>query len=383
MATTMQRPAIKQERIVSLDVMRGIVIAFMILVNNNGAERSAYFELRHSAWSGWTFTDLVFPSFLFMVGVTVVFSTSSRLAKGASRRDLFLHIVQRAVFLFCFGLIVNGFPHFPLHTWRIYGVLQRTALCYLVVGTLFLFSRRAVTFIVAAAVALISYYVIMRWIPVPGYGLPVRDIPLLDHDRNMVAYFDRLIFPHRLYEKVRDPEGLISTIPAIATTCLGVLTGLWLRTARPVAQRAWGLLIASLAGLAMGELWNVWFPINKKLWTSSYVLFAAGCTLMLLFVCYLLLDVKKVRGEWAWPWLVFGSNAITAYMFSELFSSLLSWIQVPCGDQHASLRRCFYAHTFQRLPDAAFASLLYSLTFVAVCFVVNVMLYQRKIFLKV
>jgi predicted acyltransferase len=383
MATTVEKPVIKQERIVALDVLRGIVISFMILVNNNGSEHFAYTQLRHAAWNGWTLTDLVFPSFLFMVGLTTIFSTESRLSKGAARQELFLHTLKRAAMLFCFGLIVNGFPYFPLATWRIYGVLPRIALCYLVVSVLYLFSRRALTFIVASALCLIGYYLLMRWVPVPGYGLPTRDVSLLDPNGNWVAYVDRLIFPHRLYEKVRDPEGLISTIPAIATACLGVLTGLWLRSTRTAKEKATGLLVAAILGLVFGEVWNLWFPINKKLWTSSYVLFAAGCTLLLLFVCYLLLDVKKWRGKWTWPWLVFGSNAITAYMFSELFAEVLHSIYIPYAGSMMSVKECIYESFFKHLVNPSLGSLLYSLAFVAVCFIPNVFLYRRKIFLKV
>lgn len=376
------RPAQKQERILALDVARGIVIAFMILVNNNGAYRFAYAQLRHSVWNGWTLTDLVFPSFLLMVGVTIVFSTESRLAKGATRGKLFFHILRRAVLLFCFGLIVNGFPRFPLATWRIYGVLQRIAICYLIVSVVYLFSRLSKTFVAIAAFSLITYYVLMRWVPVPGYGLPTRDVPFLDPEGNLVAYVDRLIAPHRLDEKIYDPEGLISTIPAIATTCLGVLTAFWLRSSQSVERKATGLFFAGLLGLISGEIWNVWFPINKRLWTSSYVLFAGGSTLLLLFLCYLLLDVKRWRGKWTWPWIVFGSNAIAAYMVSELLAAILkSTHRSSVGA--ANLREWIYSGFFKQLINPSFGSLLYSLTFVSLCFLVNLVLYQKKIFLKV
>ena len=383
METHISKPAQKQGRIVAVDVTRGIVIAFMILVNNNGSYRFAYTQLRHSLWNGWTLTDLVFPSFLLMVGVTIVFSIESRLGKGASRRELFFHSVRRAVLLFCFGLIVNGFPNFPLATWRIYGVLQRIAICYLIVSVVYLFSRRSGTFVAIAAFSLIAYYVLMRWVPVPGYGLPTRDIPFLDPKANFVAYVDRLIAPHRLDETIYDPEGLISTIPAIATTCLGVLTAFWFRSAQPAGKKAAGLFFAGVLGLLSGEIWNVWFPINKRLWTSSYVLFAGGCTLLLLFLCYLLLDVKHWRGKWIWPWIVFGSNAITVYMFSELSHAILRSIHLWSAGAPISLDHWIYSGLFMRLINPSFGSLLYSLTFMSVCFLVNVVLYQKKIFLKV
>ena len=377
------KPPETQGRILALDVTRGIVIAFMILVNNNGSYKFAYAQLRHSLWNGWTLTDLVFPSFLLIVGVTIVFSTHSRLAKGASRSELCLHIIRRAVLLFCFGLIVNGFPHFPLATWRIYGVLQRIAICYLILSVVYLFSRRSGTFVAITAFSLIAYYILMRWVPVPGYGVPTREVPLLDPNGNLAAYVDRLIAPHRLDEKVYDPEGLISTIPAIATTCLGVLTAFWLRSAQPVAKKATGLFCAGLLGVISGELWNVWFPINKRLWTSSYVLFAGGCTLLLLFLCYLVLDVKHWRGKWIWPWIVFGSNAITVYMFSELLHAILRSIHFSSAGAPISLDHWTYGSFFMHLINPSLGSLLYSLTFVSVCFLLNIVLYQKKIFLKV
>ncbi len=382
MPSIANQPAGKPGRILSLDVMRGITIAFMILVNNGGSG-DAYNQLKHSPWNGWTLTDLVFPSFLFMVGITTVYATEARLAKGSTKRELLLHACLRAFVLFCFGLIVNGFPHFRPATQRIYGVLPRIAACYLIVSVLYLISRRAAVFIGVTAVALISYYIIMRWIPVPGYGMPLRDIPFLDPDRNWVAVIDRALFPHRLYEVVRDPEGLLSTLPAVGTACLGVLTALWLRTQRRTTEKALGLLVAAIAGLACGELWNVWFPINKKLWTSSYVLFAAGCTLLGLAICYFALDVKQWSRRWATPWLIFGSNAITAYMVSELLAEILQSIPMHCGGVASSLRGCIFTQIFQNVGSPAFGSLLYSLAFVAVCLIPNAVLYHKRIFLKV
>jgi len=374
----------KPGRVLSLDIVRGITIAFMILVNDNGSEKDAYAQLKHAAWNGWTLTDLVFPSFLFMVGIAVVYSIEARLAKGETKRTLMLHALQRAVVLFCFGLIVNAFPHFHLATWRIYGVLQRISICYLVMSALYLYSRRVATFVAVVAMALVGYYVIMRWIPVPGFGMPGRDVPLLDMDNNWVAYIDRALMPAaRLYQKVRDPEGLLSTLPALGTAGLGVLTGFWLRSARSGIQKAGGLLAGAVVGIASGELWNVWFPINKKMWTSSYVLFAGGCTLLVLAVCYYVFDVKKLRREWGYPWLVFGSNAITAYMVSELMAGALGSIHLMCGGTMVNLQRYIFRSVFQDVGSPGFGSLLYSLAYVAVCFIPNLVLYRKKIFLKV
>jgi predicted acyltransferase len=380
---TLVREEVKPGRVFSLDVVRGIVIAFMILVNDAGG-RESYAQLEHAAWNGWTLTDLVFPSFLFMVGIAVVFATEARLSKGETKRTLMRHALYRSVVLFCFGLIVNAFPLFHLSTWRIYGVLQRIAICYLVMSAAYLLSKKAAVFVGITVASLVGYYVIMRWIPVPGYGIPGRDVPLLDMDHNWVAVIDRAIMPAaRLYQRVRDPEGLLSTLPALGTAALGVLTGLWLRSARPAVTKVVGLLAAAVSGIVLGEIWNIWFPINKKMWTSSYVLFAAGCTLLLLAVCYFLFDVRKARREWAYPALVFGSNAITAYMVSELLAGALGAIRFESGGATTNLHRFIFDGVFAHVGSPAFASLLFALVYVGVCWIPNWVLYRKKIFLKV
>ena len=380
-ATTVTNPSTSavQTRLISLDVLRGITIAFMILVNNNGDERHAYWPLKHAQWNGWTPTDLVFPTFLFVAGLSLVFSFESRLAKGASKLSLFLHALRRSIILFALGLVVNGFPFFHWQTLRIYGVLQRFAVCLLIVSALHLWKRGAKSKIVVLIAALIGYWIIMRWIPVPGYGLPTRDIPLLDKDANWVAYIDRHIFPGRLYEGTRDPEGLLSNLPALGTALLGMLAALWLRTKRSNYAKFLGLLGGAIAGLLLGKIWGHSFPINKKLWTSSYVLFAAGWSLLGLSICYWLIEIKQWKRGWTFPWLVFGSNAIAAYVFSELLSPLVG--DVLFG--HRSLGSIIYAHVFAHVPDRALGSLLYSLCYVAVCFIPVLILYRKKIFIKI
>ena len=377
---TMVNPA---RRWVSLDVARGITIAFMILVNNGGSGKYSYSQLEHSAWNGWTLTDLVFPSFLFIAGISIVFSNAARLARGESKTALRLHVIRRAVILFLLGLVVNGFPLFHLGTLRIYGVLQRIAICFLFASLLYLWNSRAWVIATTAVVALLSYWILMRWVPIPGIGVPTHSVPLLDPNQNWVAYLDRKIFPGRLYEGVRDPEGLLSNIPAMGTILFGVLTGIWLRGVKPLPAKAAGLLVASVSGLLLGSLWNVWFPINKKLWTSSYVLFAAGCTLLLLTLCFYAVEIKQWTRGWTFPWLVFGSNAITAYVFSELLSSALSTILVHDGGRVTDLQQYIYLHWFFPIINPSFGSLLYALAFVLVCFVPVLLLYRKKIFIKI
>jgi predicted acyltransferase len=374
----------KPGRLLSLDLLRGLTIGFMILVNDNGSS-AAYSQLKHSAWNGFTFTDLVFPTFLFLVGISTVFSTASRLARGDSKRSLFLHTVRRAIILFLLGLLVNSFPHFHLHSLRYFGVLPRIAICYFVVATLYLLSPKWRSKAILAAALLVGYWIIMRFIPVPGYGVPGRDVPLLDPDRNLAALLDRHIFSaSHLYERTRDPEGLLSTLPAIATALIGLLTGIWLRTQRTLAQKARGLVIAGLSSVLLGGLWNISFPINKKLWTSSFVLFTAGLGLLLLALCVWMFDRDSEPGAkrsgWFTPLLVFGSNAITAYVFAELLAAGVGSIFVRPG---VNLHHWCYQAILAGVPNPAFASLLYSLGFVAVCWLPIYWLYQKRIFIKV
>jgi predicted acyltransferase len=368
------------QRLVSIDVLRGITIAFMILVNNNGDEQHAFHALRHSAWNGFTPTDLVFPTFIFVVGISLVFSTEARLRKGESRLSIAAHAVRRSAMLFVLGLVVNGYPHFPLHTLRIYGVLQRIALCYLIGSLLYLVSRKVWVQATLFVAALVTYWILMRWVPVPGYGVPGRDIPLLDPNANLVAWIDRHLLPGRLYEGVRDPEGLLSTLPAVGTLLLGTMTAWWLRRAGELRQKLTMLLLGGVVALAAGALWGHWFPINKKLWTSSYVLWAGGWSLLACGFCFWLVEMRRQRRGLT-PWLIFGTNAIAAYMFAELLQSTIGVLHVSST---VSVQRWLYLHIFAAtISWPAWASLAYSICFVVVCFVPIALLYRKRIYIRI
>jgi predicted acyltransferase len=390
MADPARLPAPK--RLLSLDVLRGITIAFMIMVNNNGG-RGAWSQMRHAAWNGFTATDLVFPTFLFIVGMSIVFAFEARLARGATRQQLAWHTLLRAGILFVFGVIVNGFPEFELDHLRFYGVLQRIAICYLIVGLFYLWDKRIWTKIAVLAVVLIGYWILLQWVPVPGAGVPGRDIPFLDKDQNIVAWLDRQLMPGHLYEdwtthNARDPEGLLSDIPALGTALLGLLTGLWLRAQRSVKAKAWGLVAGAAACLVLGYLWSVWFPLNKKMWTSSYVLVAAGWSLAVFALAYWAIEFHGwCRKGWSkglvWPWLIFGSNAIVAYLISELLGSAIELIRFTSGGRPMNPLGYVHVHLFAHIPDPGWRAFAYSVFYTAVCFVPLWMLYRKKIFVKV
>ena len=380
-----------QKRLLSLDVLRGLTIAWMIMVNNSGA--GAWAQMHHAAWNGLTATDLVFPTFLFVVGVSIVFSTEARLRRGDSRTKLAWHAVLRAAILFALGVFVNGFPHFDLQHLRIYGVLQRIAVCYLVVTLLYLWDRRVWTKVALIVLLLVGYYVLVRWVPVPGAGAPGRDVTFLDKDQNIVAWLDRQLMPGHLYEdspshNARDPEGLLSDIPAIGTTLLGLLAGLWLIGWMPTRIKALGLLGGAAACLATGYLWAFWFPLNKKMWTSSYVLVAAGFSLLVFAILYWAMEQrgwgrKGLSKVLVWPWIVFGSNAIVAYVISEELYVLLEQVHFTADGEKTNPLSYVYQHVFAQIPDPGWRSLAYVVAYTAVCFLPLWVLYRRKIFVKI
>jgi predicted acyltransferase len=386
-----------QKRLLSLDVLRGLTIAFMIMVDNSTS--GAWAQMHHADWNGFTATDLVFPTFLFVVGVSIVFSTEARLRRGDSRAKLATHAVRRGVVLFLLGVFINGFPHFHLQHWRIYGILQRIAVCYLVVALLYLWDRRVWTKVALLVLLLVGYWTLLRWVPVPGAGVPGRDVTFLDKDRNIVAWVDRQIMPGHLYEEstadnpnnphnTRDPEGLLSDIPAIATTLLGLLTGLWLRKWLPTKIKTLGLMGAAAACLAAGYLWSIWFPLNKKMWTSSYVLWAAGWSLLLLALVYWAIEQRGWGQKgWSktltWPWLVFGSNAIVAFVINDEVDVLLAQIHFTDGGKSSNPLSYVFKHVFMQIPDPGWRSLVYVVVYTAVCFLPVWLLYSRKIFVKI
>ena len=365
-------------RLVSLDAFRGATIALMVLVNNAGSGRDSYPQLEHAAWHGWTITDTVFPSFLWIVGVAITLSLGKRLAGGIPKSRLMAQVARRAAVLFVLGLAVYAFPNFNLGTQRILGVLQRIAICYLIASAIYLFTgvRGQILWIVGLFGA---YWMMMTLIPVPGYG-PGR----LDVEGNFAHYVDRLVLGthNYAYTKTWDPEGLVSTLPAIATALFGVLAGQILRLRRDLAERTTWLFVAGSLLLAAGLICTAWLPINKKLWTDSFALFMAGLdfTVFAIFAWFIdgLRWQKSVR-----PLVIFGMNAIALYMISEGLAELLDAVRVNAPGGAISLQAYIYRSWFVPLASPANASLLYSLAFVAVIYAAAYGLYRRGWFLRV
>jgi predicted acyltransferase len=366
-ADSVEQASPSATRLFSLDLLRGVTIAAMIVVNNQGPE--AYAPLKHAEWNGWTPTDLIFPFFLFIVGVSLVLSFTARLQRGSSRRSLLLHTVRRSALLFLIGVALNGMASVHLATWRIPGVLQRIAVVYCIAAIITLYSRTR-TRALLIALFTIGYWWLMRFVPVPGYGLPGVDIPLLHPEHNLASYLDRKLMLGHMWTPNHDPEGLLSTIPAIATALCGVLTGEWLQTKRTPESKVVGMVAIGIVGVVAGEIWNRWFPINKNLWTSSYVVFTAGAALITLAACCWVTDVKLHRGPWTRPFLILGTNAITAYVLSELIGGGFAWAGINPVHHLA-------------LHSAQVASLFQSLLILALCFLPVWMMYRKKIFVKI
>ena len=364
------------QRLASLDAFRGLTIAGMILVNNPGSWQFIYPSLGHAEWHGWTPTDLVFPFFVFIVGVAISLALSRKKDEGVGKGDLYLKILRRSALIFALGMLLRLIPHFDFTGFRIPGVLQRIALCYLFAAVLYLHlgakGRLGATLLILA-----GYWAAMKLVPVPGYGAGV-----LDYNGNLAGYIDLKLLAGHLYESTFDPEGLLSTFPAVATTILGTLAGDWLRAKRSPATKTLGLLAGGAALTALGLFLHPYFPINKKLWTSTFVLFTAGAALLLLAVFYFLIDGRGWK-KWATPFFVLGTNAIAAYAGSILMVKLVALVKIPTGGEPATLPAWVYLHLFIPWAGNLNGSLAYAVCYVLLWLALLTPLYRRKIFIKI
>jgi len=387
-------------RIVSLDVFRGLTIAGMILVTDPGTYAHVYPQLLHAGWMGATAADMIFPSFLFIVGVSVPLSFTSRIQHGANRTSLAGHIFRRAAILFILGLLVNGFPGYQWHSLRLPGILQRIAICYASCGLIYLYtdfsafnniqseiSKRRLILPAIAFCLLACYWAMLVLVPVPGIGAGH-----LDTYGNLPAYIDRAVMGinHMWVWGLTpgvgityDPEGILSTLPAIASTLIGVIAGEWMQTKNTENRKVVLLIITGVILVVMALLLSHFLPINKRIWTSTYALLSSGIALILFAVLYFIVDLRRVRW-WIWPALVLGTNAILAFIISSLITSLGDLIHVSqTGGQPLTLHEFGYKISAASGLSPTNASLLYAIVIVLINIAIITPLYYKKIYLKV
>jgi len=366
-------------RLLSLDVFRGLTIAGMVLVNNPGTWSAIYWPLEHAKWNGWTPTDLVFPFFLFIVGVAIPLAFGRRVETGGTKRDLYIKVIRRTLIIFGLGLFLSGFPFFHLADIRIPGVLQRIAVCYLCASLIFLKTKAGWQVILSAAL-LVIYWLLMTQVAAPGFV--AGD---LSKEGSLASYVDRVVLGPHIWKqgKVYDPEGILSTIPAVVTTLLGLLTGQWLRTDRDQLEKVARLFVAGAICVIIGWAWNPFFPINKSLWTSSYVLFTGGLGLQLLALLYWLIDIKNYR-RWSLPFVVFGVNAIALFVGTGLMVKSMGLIFMPSSDgTKISLQGWIFRNLFLSWAEPINASLAYAIAFILLWLILMWLLYRKRIFIKV
>jgi predicted acyltransferase len=372
------RSSASEPRLVSLDIFRGLTIAGMLLVNTPGTWAHVYPPLLHAEWNGWTYTDTIFPFFLFAVGVSMVFSFARRTEQGAHRKDLALHTIQRSTAIFAIGLGLNvlSFLLFHRQSVRIPGVLQRIGVCYLLAGILYLaFGRRGL--LPAAATLLLFYWLLMTQTPVPGFGAG-----RLDAEGNLAAYVDRLVLGDNTWKPGWDPEGPLSTIPAVASVLAGAMAGELLRARRSWSRRLVSLMVSGALATTLGALWGTVFPVNKNLWSSSYALLMAGFAAVCLALCVWVVDVRGWKA-WAAPFRWLGRNAIAVFTLSLLATLLLLWVKLPsAAGRPRSLYAAIFLTVFDRFVDSRLGSLLFALAFLAIFVALAGWLDRKRIFFK-
>jgi predicted acyltransferase len=375
-------PARTKHRLLSLDVFRGMTLVMMTFVNDHGSPHLGYAPFLHAHWNGWTPTDLVFPFFLFIVGVAVPFAFAGRLERGESKGKLYTHIVYRAAMLFVLGLFLNCFPRdagpwFDFSTLRILGTLQRIGLCYLFASVIYLNVKEWGEAIITASL-LIFYFIMMKFVPVPGHGAGI-----FARDGNWVQYIDLHLLPGHLQPGNFEAKGLFSTLPAIANTLIGVLVGQYLRSSRPALEKIANFFVIGNVMMFLGLLWSVWMPINQNLWTSSLVVFMCGMAIVIFTGCYYLVDIKKIT--WGTKFFfIFGVNSITIWMGEWMLYSILVGIKVhPPGGGAVSIWALIYTRLFASWAGPLHGSELMALSNVLLWAVILAWMYKKRIFIKV
>jgi predicted acyltransferase len=377
----------KPARLLSLDFFRGATVAAMILVNNPGSWAHIYAPLEHAEWNGCTPTDLVFPFFLFIVGVSIAYAMGSRKLDPASHNKTIVKALKRALILFGLGLFLSLFPKVftePAEAFqhvRIPGVLQRIAVVFFISSVIFLKTSEKNIFRLFI-ILLTVYWALMTFVPVPGIGYAN-----LEKETNLGAWIDRGILGEaHLWKSAKtwDPEGILGTIPAVATGLFGILVGVYLKRKDLDAptKMAW-LFSAGFAAIALGWIWGLQFPINKSLWTSSFVLFTGGLATVVLSLSYWIIDVNNYT-RFTKPFVVYGVNAITVFFLSGLIPRILNMIKLSKADgSETGAQNWLYESFFTPYFSPVNASLVWAVTFVLFWLVILWLMYNRKIIIKV
>lgn len=373
-------PAKEKQRLLSLDFFRGLTVAAMILVNNPGDWEHIYAPLEHSKWNGCTPTDLIFPFFIFMVGVSIVYAIGSKKDDKALHRQIILKALKRSVIIYLIYAAIHFLFTFNFNHFRILGVLPRIAIAFFICAIIYTKTNFR-TWLWLFGIILVIYCFLMTMIPVPGYGYAI-----LEPGKNLAAWLDNIILtPDHMWSgtKTWDPEGILSTLPAIATCLYGMLVGISLkRNDKTDAEKvAWLLTFATFSIMA-ALIWNNWFPINKALWTSSFVLYTGGLATAGLAISYWLIDVHQ-RKKYVTPFVAYGTNAITAYVAADVVIAVLGWIHVNLHGETVNLQEYLYQTIFVKNFSPINASLAGAITYVLILMVPMLILYKKRIFIKV
>lgn len=365
------------KRLISLDAFRGFTIMLMILVNNPGSWRYVLPPLRHSEWHGCTPTDLVFPFFLFIMGVAMAFSLARRLQESGSRWPVYRQIFKRSFLLIFLGLFLAFYLRWDFSTLRYPGVLQRIGLCYFFAAMIVLHFKRKGQIIWAVGL-LLSYWALMTLIPFPGQGADPWAL-----GSNFAQYVDNMLLKGHTWKPDFDPEGLISTLPAIVQVLLGYFMGNWLRSNRTGLQKTNGMFITANILLVLALIWKYWMPINKQLWTGSYVLYTSGLALHFLAVSYWLIDIKGYK-KFTRPFVIYGSNAILAYFGSSFMAkTFYMWKFSRTDGTETSVTGFIYHSILEPIAGNWGGSLLHPILYIVLWLGILWWFYRRKIFIKI
>jgi predicted acyltransferase len=374
-------------RLLALDIFRGMTLIAMVLVNMPGDERFTYAAISHVKWDGWSIADLIFPFFIFIVGVAMPYSFAKRLARGDSNAKLFAHIVARASVLFGVGIFMTwyynymgGFMRYHLSNIRLFGALQRIGLCYLIAAPLYLKVKPRGLAIISATI-LVLYFILLKFVPVPGLG-----VPTLANVGNWVSYVDLHITPHHLGMRndIWEPKGWLGTLPAVATMLIGVLAGLYLRSARSAMEKVRTFLVVGNIGIVLGLIWSVWIPINQNLWTSSMVVFMCGMALVILGCCYYVADMRKITW-WTKPFIIVGVNSLFLWVMAGTTDSVfnLELIKVHLADGTRAPLPEVVARFFATWIGPTNGSELYAALWMALWLGILTLMYKKRIIVKI